>query len=589
MNSTEQSSAAGTDIPTGTPKIVIVGGVAGGASAAARARRVNEHAQIIVFEKDAYVSFANCGLPYFIGGEITDRAQLLVATPDLFQQRFCIDVRVRHEVIAIDRAAKQIEVRDLERGTTFRESYDKLILSPGAAPITPPLPGAGATGVFTLRNIEDMDRIMAALDGVRRAVVVGAGYIGLEMAEQFVHRGLEVALVELQPQVMPFLDPEVAEPLHREIERHGVRLELGRAVARIETGAGDAVSGVVLTDGTHLAAELVLLCIGVAPKVALAEAAGLALGASGGIATDADMRTSDPDIYAVGDAAEYRFGPTGERQRVPLAGIANRTGRLAGQHAATGSARAAPPAWGTSIVRAFDYAAGIVGLSLRAAQKAGHDARAVHIVSYHHASYYPGAAVLGVKLVYENGTGRVLGAQAIGAAGVDKRLDIVATLIHFGGTVHDLATLDLAYAPPFGSAKDPLHMAAFAAENELDGLAPLLQPDSDLSDYQVIDVRDAEELETLPLSHAPQARHIRLEELRARLGELDPTRPTVVSCRAGPRSYLATRILLQHGFSEVYNLSGAALMRDFALNRRSGALPDTLVQLPPPEHLSVPD
>ncbi|TVQ91963.1 MAG: NADH oxidase [Chromatiaceae bacterium] len=585
MTSSDQASAAGT----GTPKIVIVGGVAGGASAAARARRVNEQARIVVFEKDAYVSFANCGLPYFIGGEITDRAQLLVATPELFQQRFCIDVRVRHEVIAIDRTGKQVEVRHLDSGETYREDYDKLILSPGAAPITPPLPGAAAAGVFTLRNIEDMDRIMAAMTGAHRAVVVGAGYIGLEVAEQFVHRGMEVAMVELQPQVMPFFDPEVAEPLHREIERNGVRLELGRAVACIETGATGAATGVVLTDGTRLDADLVLLSIGVAPKIALAEAAGLEIGANGGIATDAFMRTSDPDIYAVGDAAEYRFGPTGTRRRVPLAGIANRTGRLAGQHAATGSARAAPAAWGTSIVRVFQYAAGAAGLSLRAARQAGHDARAVHIVSYHHAGYYPGAETLGVKLVYENGSGRVLGAQAVGAAGVDKRLDIIATLLHFGGTVHDLATLDLAYAPPFGSAKDPLHMAAFAAENELDGLAPLLQPDSDLSDYQVIDVRDAEELADLPLSHAPHARHIRLDELRGRLGELDPHRPTVVSCRAGPRSHLAARILLQHGFREVYNLSGAALMRDFALNRRSGALPDTLVQLPPPEHLSVAD
>lgn len=567
------------------PRILIVGGVAGGASAAARARRVNEQAEIIIFERDAYVSFANCGLPYFIGGEIADRSALLIATPELFQQRFRIDVRVRQEVIAIDRVARTLQVRNLDSGETYSEGYDKLILSPGAAPLVPALPGTDASGVFTLRNIDDMDRILAALTDARRVVVVGAGYIGLEMAEQFLHRGLEVAVVEVRAQVMPFFDREIAEPLQREIEQNGVRLELGRAVAAIETGDHGQATAVVLTDGTRLPADLVLLSVGVAPNIALAKAAGLMIGGSGGIATDAAMRTSDPDIYAVGDAAEYAFGPTGARLRVPLAGIANRTGRLAGQHAATGFARAAPAAWGTAVVRVFRYAAGIAGLSLRAALKDGLPARAVHIVSYHHASYYPGARALALKLVYEMGSGRILGAQAVGAAGVDKRLDVIATLLHFRGTVHDLAALDLAYAPPFGAAKDPLHMAAFAAQNDLDGLAPLLQPDADLDGMQIIDVREAEELPVLPLSQAPGAHLIRLDDLRARLGELDPERPTVVSCRAGPRAYVAARILLQHGFREVYTLSGAAAMRDFALNRRDGALPDTLVQLPPPDRV----
>jgi rhodanese-related sulfurtransferase len=336
-----------------------------------------------------------------------------------------------------------------------------------------------------------------------------------------------------------------------------------------------------------LAADLVLISVGVSPNVALAVEAGLALGASGGIATDAEMRTSDPDIYAVGDAAEYRFGPTGERKRVPLAGIANRTGRLAGQHAAMGRARPAPAAWGSSVVRVFGYAAGIAGLSLRAARDAGFDARAAHVVSYDHASYYPGAAPIAVKLVYESSTGRVLGAQCVGAAGVDKRLDVVATLIHFRGTIDDLAELDLAYAPPFGSAKDPLHMAAFVAQNDRDGWVPLVQPDADLSGYQVVDVREPAELTELPLCQAPHAKHIPLDELRARLGELDPKCPTLVSCRSGQRSYIGARILAQHGFAEVYNLSGAASMRDFALNRRSGAEPQTQVDLPTPEHLAT--
>ena len=295
--------------------------------------------------------------------------------------------------------------------------------------------------------------------------------------------------MELRDQVMPFFDREIAEPLHREIERNGVRLELGRGLAAIESSGG-AVTGVTLTDGTRLPAELVMMGIGVRPNVDLAAQVGLTIGASGGIATDGAMRTSDPDIYAVSDAAEYCFGPTGERMRVPLAGIANCTGRLAGEHAAGGSSHRAPATWGTSVVRTFGYAAGIAGLSLRAARKAGLDASAAHIVSYHHASYYPGAAPLALKLVYERGGGRVLGVQAVGAAGVDKRLDVIATLMHFRGTVEDLAELDLAYAPPFGSAKDPLHMAAFVAQNDLDGLAPLIQPDADLSAYSVVDVRD---------------------------------------------------------------------------------------------------
>lgn len=572
---------------TGTPTILVVGGVAGGASAAARARRVNEHARIIIFERDAHISFANCGLPYYIGGEITDREQLLVANPRLFYERFRIEARVQQEVIAIDRAAKSLRVRDLHTGATYEEPYDKVILSPGATPLVPPIPGVKARGVFTLRNIDDMDRIVAALPDIARAVVVGAGYIGLEMVEQLIRRGAEVTLVELRDQVMPLFDREIAEPLHREIERHGVRLELGRGLASIDAPDG-SVTGVTLAGGTQIPAELVIIGIGVRPNVELAIESGLTIGVSGGIATDGVMRTSDPDIYAVGDASEYAFGPTGERTRVPLAGIANRTGRLAGEHAARGSSRRAPAAWGTSVVRAFGYGAGIAGLSLRAARKAGFDAGAAHIVSYHHASYYPGAAPLALKLVYERGGGRVLGAQVVGAAGVDKRLDVIATLMHFRGTVEDLAELDLAYAPPFGSAKDPLHMAAFVAQNDLDGLAPLIQPDADLSDYQVLDVRDGDELESLPLPQAAHARHIRLDELRGRLGELDPSRPTVVSCKSGQRAYVAARILAQHGFTRVFNLSGAAAMRDFALNRRSGAEPKTLVDLPRPEHLADP-
>jgi rhodanese-related sulfurtransferase len=342
---------------------------------------------------------------------------------------------------------------------------------------------------------------------------------------------------------------------------------------------------VTLSDGTRLPAEMVLFCIGVRPHTELAEAAGLRIGASGGIATDNFMRTSDPDIYAVGDAAEYQYGINGMQARVPLAGIANKAGRVAGQHAATGAARPCPAAWHTSIVRVFDDAVGLSGQSLRDARADGWAAEAVHIFSNHHASYFPGAKPIMVKLVFDRATRRVLGAQVIGGAGVDKRLDVITTLIHFRGTVDDLAALDLAYAPPFGSAKDPLHMAAFAAQNDLDGLAPLMDPGNDLGPFQVVDVRSEAEVTALPFPHAAHAIHIPVNALRDRLGELDPVRPTVTACRTGLRSYVAARILMQNGFSEVYNLSGSVAVRDFATNRASGQDPETRAQLPRPQHM----
>ncbi|MEX1297318.1 MAG: FAD-dependent oxidoreductase [Candidatus Limnocylindrales bacterium] len=575
------------DVPETAPTILIVGGVAGGASAAARARRMNEEARIIIFERDSYVSFANCGLPYYLGGEITDRDALLIAKPALFKRRFDIEVRTRHLVTGIDRGTKSLTVTDLDAESSYEMGYDKLILAPGADPIVPPIPGAEAAGVYTLRNLEDTDRIAEAMPDAQRAVVVGGGYIGLESAEQFRRRGLDVALVEMQPQVLPMHDPEMVEPLHRQLEFNGVRLELGNGIAAIEEQHGRATAA-VLADGTRLPADLVLLGIGVRPNVDLATEAGIELGESRGIATDALMRTSDPDVYAVGDAAEYTYGPTGAKLRVPLAGPANRTGRLAGEHAATGSSREAPAAWGTSIVRVFGTAAGMTGLSLKAARAAGYEAVATHIIANNHAGYYPGAQAMIVKLVFEEGTGKVLGVQATGGEGVDKRLDVASTLLHFGGTVHDLAELDLAYAPPFGSAKDPLHMAAFAAQNHLDGLAPVVQPDIDLCPYQTLDVRSAAEVEALPLADCDDIINIPLDKLRDRIDELDPSLPTIVACRSGLRSYVATRILKQHGFGEVYNLSGATAMREFALNRRlPAAYTTTASGVPKPDAIMI--
>ena len=499
-----------------------------------------------------------------------------MAKPSLFKRRFDIEVRTRHEVVGIDRAAKEISVKDLDAEATYQMAYDKLVLAPGADPIEPPIPGVDAHGVFTLRNLEDTDRIAEAMPEARRAVVVGGGYVGLETAEQFRRKGLEVALAEMQPQVLPMHDPEMVEPLHRQLEYNGIRLELGNGIASIEEQHGRAVAA-VLADGTRLPADIILLGIGVRPNVALAEAAGIELGASRGIATDDYMRTNDPDIYAVGDAAEYTYGPTGAKMRVPLAGPANRTGRLAGEHAVTGESRQAPAAWGTSIVRVFGTSAGMTGLSLKAAKAAGFDATATHVIANNHAGYYPGAQAMIIKLVFEEGTGKVLGVQACGGDGVDKRLDVASTVTHFGGTVHDITELDLAYAPPFGSAKDPLHMAAFTAQNHLDGLAPVVQPDIDLCPYQVVDVRSAAEVEALPLAECDKIINIPLDKLRDRLDELDPSLPTVVACRSGLRSYVGTRILKQHGFDDVHNLSGATVMREFALNRR---LPDAYTASP---------
>lgn len=550
-----------------SPRILIVGGVAGGASAATRARRMNEQANIVMLEKDSHVSFANCGLPYHIGGAIQDRAKLLVAKPELFRKRFNVDVRVRHEAVAIDRAGKKVRVRDHAKGTEYDEPYDKLILAPGAAPLIPDVPGVRSKGVHSLRNIEDMDRILAQLPSVRKVAVVGAGFIGLEVAEQLKERGLEVTLIEKSGQVLPPLDGEIAEPLRRELLRNGIRLISGTGFTAIRENAGSA-TGVTLENGTTVDADMVILGLGVRPYSQLASAAGLGVGPTGGIQTDEYQRTSDLDIYAVGDAAEYRLGTTGQRGRIPLAGIANRTGRLAGEHAATGKSAPAPAAWGTAVIKVFGLGAGIAGDSMKSALKRGVAARAVHITANHHAGYYPGAKSLTLKLVYEAGTGRILGAQAVGAAGIDKRLDVVASFLHFGGTVRDLAQVDLAYAPPFGSAKDPLHMAAFAAINDLEGVAPVIQPDADLSGLQVVDLREADECAELPLADAKHARNIPLNALRERLGELDKSKPTAVLCHSGLRAHVGTRILRQHGF-DASNVSGAAYVRDLALRRPS--------------------
>ncbi len=547
-------------------RIVIVGGVAGGASAATRARRMNEGAQIIMLEKDRHVSFANCGLPYYLGGEITDREKLLVAKPELFEKRFNIDVRTRQEVTAIDRARKIITVLDHREGESYELGYDKLILAPGASPIVPPIGGVDSANVFTLRNVEDVDRIKSYLDVTKpkRAVVIGAGFIGLEMVEQLHGLGIETRLVELVEQVLPPLDSEMAHILEAELEAKGVDLHLGDGIKEIRTVDGLADS-VVLNSGTVLGTDLVIMGVGVRPNVKLAVDAGLSLGETGGVLTNEYGQTEDKAIYAVGDVAEYEYGPTGKMMRVPLAGPANRSGRAAGEHAATGKSDPATAVYGTAIARVFGLAAGMTGMSRKLAERLGRDAKSVTVLANQHVGYYPGAKQMVLKLIYEPVTGKVLGAQAVGADGIDKRMDVIATAMRFGAKVYDLTGLDLAYAPPYGAAKDPVHMAAFAACNELDGHVKVLDCGADLSGLQALDVRSAGEVAKMAFPDVTDPVHIPVDDLRGRLDELDASRPTVVTCASGLRSYVACRVLMQNGFKDVFNLSGGVVMRKHAL------------------------
>jgi NADPH-dependent 2,4-dienoyl-CoA reductase/sulfur reductase-like enzyme/rhodanese-related sulfurtransferase len=544
-------------------RIVIVGGVAGGASAATRARRMNEHAEIILLEKDEHVSFANCGLPYHIGEEIAERGKLLVATRELLERRFRLDVRIRHEATAIDRDAKTVTVRNLVSGEVVQLPYDKLILSPGAAPFVPPLPGKDAAGVYTLRNVVDMDRIKSVVDGstTKKAIVVGAGFIGLEMVEQLVNRGFKVALAEMQDQVLPPFDAEMVQPIQKEIESYDVDFFPGDGIKSILT-TDDHATGIELSSGRRIDGELVILGLGVRPNTQLARDCGLTIGETGGILANRSLQTNDPDIYAVGDASEYIYGPTNNSMRVALAGPANRAGRLAGEHAATGSCSEMADVFGTAIVRVFDQTAAMTGLSLKTAARMAVKATSVTIVAGQHAGYFPGATPLTLKLVFNPVSGQILGAQAVGRDGIDKRIDVIATAMSFKATVRDLAGLDLCYAPPFGSAKDPVHQAAFAACNQLDGVDTFLPADADLSAVQLVDVRTVGEVERIPLAGGSHAINIPVDELRDRLGELDPSQETVVSCGVGIRAHVATCILRQHGFANVRNLSGGATVRN---------------------------
>jgi len=536
------------------PRILIVGGVAGGASAAARARRLSETADIVLFERGPYVSFANCGLPYHLGGVISERSRLLVQTPESLSARFDLDVRVHTEVVSIDPQARSLVVRNRRTGHSTVEPYDALVLSPGAEPVRPGIPGVEAKGIFTLRNMEDMDAILDAVEaaGPGSALVVGAGYIGLELAEQLRHRGLPVTLVEKLPNVLAGADPEMTFALSQELLRNGVDLRLGRAVAAF-TGSGATLEA-VLDDGARIPCALAVLSVGVRPDTRLAKAAGLAIGSTGGILVDDQMRTSDPCIYAVGDAVEVRDFVSGEAALIALAGPANRQGRIAAE-VILGRDSHYRASQGTAICKVFDLAFAMTGLGEAALRRKGMAYRRVYVHPADHATYYPGASSLSLKLLFEPATGRILGAQAVGAGGVDKRIDVLAVAQRAGLTVVDLEHLELCYAPPFGSAKDAVNMAGFVAANVLRGDVALWEPEelAGLGEGQMlIDVRTFQE-------HAqgsiPGAVCAPVDELRERLDELPRDKDLLVFCQVGLRGYVAARMLAQHGF-RVRNLSG---------------------------------
>ena len=533
-------------------RIVVVGGVAGGASAAARARRVDENAEIHIFERGPYISFANCGLPYFIAGEIEDRARLVIMTPEKFWERARVHAHVNHEVLAINRAAKTVRVKGPD-GAERDVAYDKLILSQGAKPIVPPIPGADLPHVFTLRDLPDMDRIIAFLNERRpkRAAVIGGGFIGLEMAEAFHHRGLHVTVIERDAHILPLLDGDMARHLQNQIRLDNFDFKVNSAVVKI-TGAG-----VEFADGSRHAADLILLSVGVKAEVELAKAAGLEIGATGGVKTNGRMESSDPGIYAVGDAAETIHALTGARARIALAGPANRQGRIAGANAA-GARMVYPGALGTSIVRVLHMTAGFTGLNSAQAAKAGFTFFTSLTRDYSHAHYYPGAKLVMIKIIAEEGTGRLLGAQVLGEGGVDKRVDVLATAIAAKMSVFDLENLDLAYSPPFGSANDPVNTAGFVASHIVRGdIASVGSESWQPAGEFLLDVRDADELEET--GALPDAVNIPLGQLRDRLGELPRDRRIVAYCQKGQRGYLAACALRGRGFDDVANLRGGFL------------------------------
>ncbi|WP_277259687.1 FAD-dependent oxidoreductase [Olegusella massiliensis] len=538
-------------------KVVIVGGVAGGASAATRIRRLDEQAQIIILERSAYVSYANCGLPYYIGDVITDKEALAVQTPESLNKRFRLDVRVRHEVVRIIPERKIVLVRNLESGEEFEESYDRLLLSPGARPTVANFVGTELDGVFTLRTVEDTFKIKEWIveHQPKTAVVAGGGFIGLEMAENLVELGVQVTLVQNTPQVLPPLDTDMAAFCHAELRKHGVDLRLNTTV---EGFSRDAKTGVttLLKDAEALHSDMVLLAIGVTPDTTLAREAGLELGIKGSIVVNDHMQTSIPDIYAVGDAVQVKHFVTGADALIALAGPANKQGRIAANNICGIDSRFTG-SQGSSIIKLFDLTVASTGINETTAKSMGLNYDKVVLSPVSHASYYPGARSMTLKLIYEKGSLRILGAQIVGKQGVDKRIDVLATAIHAGMKATELAELDLAYAPPYSSAKDPVNMAGFMIENLENGLVKQWHYDmaSELprdGRVTLLDVRTAAEYDR---GHIEGFVNIPVDELRERIGEIDTNKPAYLICQSGLRSYLATRILKQKGI-DCYNFSG---------------------------------
>ncbi len=537
-------------------KVVIIGGVAGGASCAARLRRLDENAEIVMVERGPYVSYANCGLPYHVGGVIVDEASLLIASPQLFRDQFAIEVRTNTEAVSIDAKAKTVALRDVATGTIKLESYDKLVLSPGAVSIKPPLPGIDQPGIFHVRTVPDARAIrtwMTSNPIGKRAVVIGGGFIGLEMVENLVHQGFKVTLLELADQILAPLDVEQSRAVEDVLRRHGVTLALGEAV----TGFVQQASGEIAVQtkaGTTYPANIVILALGVRPDTALAKSAGLQLGERGGIKVDEHMRTSDPDIYAVGDAVEVHDVVTGADTLLALAGPANRQGRIAAD-AMKGRSSRFRGVQGTAIIGLFGTTVAWTGASEKTLRRLGRDDfEKIYLYPNHHARYYPGAKTIAIKLIFAKADGRILGAQAYGEEGVDRRIDVIATLIQKGGTVYDLEEAELCYAPQYGSAKDAANFAGMIAANVLRKDMPVAHWSTD-NESLLLDVREPAEIATYAVSDAI---HIPLRQLRARLSELPRDREIAVICRSGQRAYLATRILLQNGFS-AKTLSGGVL------------------------------
>ena len=549
-------------------KVVIVGGVAGGATAAARIRRLDEQAEIVVFERSGFISYANCGLPYYIGGVIEDPEELTLQTPESFFSRFRVAMRVRHEVTAIHPDKKTVSVTNLETGEAFEESYDKLILSPGAKPTQPRLPGVGLSKLFTLRTVEDTFRIKEYIDRnhPKSAVLAGGGFISLELAENLRELGMEVTIVQRPKQLMNPFDPDMASFIHSEMRRHGVKLALGHTVEGFEEKNGGV--DVLLKDEVPLHADMVVLAIGVSPDTHLAQEAGLELGVKGSIVVNDRMETSVPDIYAVGDAVQVKHFVTGQDVLLSLAGPANKQGRIAADNICGGDSHYTG-SQGSSVIKVFDMTAASTGVNETNARKAGLDVDTVILSPMSHAGYYPGGKVMTMKVVFEKEIYRLLGAQIVGYEGVDKRIDVLATAIRAGLKATELKDLDLAYAPPYSSAKDPVNMAGFMIENISNGVLKqwhLADADNLPRDGNVT-LLDTRTVEEFTLGHIDGFANIPVDELRERLDELDKGKPVYVICQSGLRSYIACRILAGNGF-ECYNFSGGFRFYDAVMNDR---------------------